>query len=251
MEFATSSSVISRRNDMKIFGLIAGTAFQEEKSFDTMEKRILENDFGKVQALFSEGFVYIPRHGRRPKRHIPPHMINHRANLKALKDLGIKEIIGVNSTGSLKKELKPGTIIVPDDYISITGTPTIFNDELLHMTPVLSEKIRQRLITAADKCKIAVVKTGAYWQTTGPRLETKAEIRMMSNFADIVGMTMASEAVIAQELGLPYAAICSVDNYGHGIIDKPLNMKEIAAAARNNAKNILKIIDCYMETEKK
>ncbi|MEA3471442.1 MAG: hypothetical protein U9R24_06975, partial [Thermodesulfobacteriota bacterium] len=114
---------------MKLLGLIAGTSFQKERSLDDMAEKRIENEFGAVQVLFAEGFVYIPRHGKGYHNEIPPHMINHKANLKAMKDLGVEDIISVNSTGSLKKELKPGTLIVPDDYISVSETPTIFDNE--------------------------------------------------------------------------------------------------------------------------
>ena len=234
---------------MKLLGLIAGTSFQEEKSLDDMEEKRIENEFGAAQVLCAEGFVYILRHGKGYHSQIPPHMINHKANLKAMKDLGIEEIISVNSTGSLKKELEPGTIIVPDDYISVAETPTIFDNEQMHITPTLSEKIRQKLINASEKLGISLIKKGIYWQTRGPRLETKAEIKMISRYADIVGMTMASEAVIACEMDLEYASICSVDNFGHGLTENPLSMQEIKENARKNAGKILKIIDYCLKTD--
>ena len=110
----------------------------------------------------------------------------------------------------------------------------------------LFEGIRKRLILTSKKLGINVIENGVYWQAAGPRLETKAEIRMMSQFADIVGMTMASEATIAAELELPYAAICSVDNYGHGLVEKPLIPEEIRKGARRNARNMLEIVDRYV-----
>jgi 5'-methylthioadenosine phosphorylase len=80
----------------------------------------------------------------------------------------------------------------------------------------------------------------------GPRLETKAEIRMMANFADIVGMTMANEAVIAMELDLPYASACSIDNFGNGLVDEPLSVKEISEGTRKNADLMIKLINSYL-----
>ncbi len=88
---------------------------------------------------------------------------------------------------------------------------------------------------------------GIYWQTAGPRLETRAEIAMMAQFADLVGMTMASEAIIAQELDMPYASLCSVDNFAHGIGDTQLSMEEITLHARRNAETILRILNCYLD----
>jgi len=187
------------------------------------------------------------RHGNKPRHYVLPHAINHRANLKALYDVGVEEIIGIHSTGSLKKVLHPGTIVIPDDFLTLTATPTIFNKRAVHITPALSEKIRKKIIKTAQQIDIKTKHHGTYWQTVGPRLETKAEIKMMSHFADIVGMTMANEAVIAQELNIPYASICSVDNYGNGIAAKPLDMKEIAEGTRRNSDTIIQLLHSYID----
>jgi 5'-methylthioadenosine phosphorylase len=161
--------------------------------------------------------------------------------------MGVSEIIGINSTGSLKRGLAPGSIVVPDDFISISVTPTIFSDRASHVVPSLSDKVREGLIAAASDCNIYVVGKGTYWQTTGPRLETKAEIRFMSKFADIVGMTMASEAILANEFGLPYASLCSVDNYGNGLTKVPLSEHDIKEGNRTNVRTAVKIITRYIE----
>jgi 5'-methylthioadenosine phosphorylase len=174
-------------------------------------------------------------------------LINHQANFKALKDLGVKEVIGINSTGSLKRKLRPGTIVVPNDFIGFTATSTTAYGKPIHITPVISEEIRKKLIKAANECGVKAVNGGVYWQTPGPRLETKAEIAMMSRFADLVGMTMASEAAVAQELDLAYAALCSVDNYGHGLGEKELTIDEIVTHARKNANIIVKVVARYLE----
>jgi len=235
---------------MKRLGIISGTIFLYEKLQHRYEKQIVETAFGKALVLITEKFIYVPRHGHPGRAHILPHMINNQANLKALKELGAMEVIGVNSTGSLHKNLKPGTIVIPDDFIAISATPTTAAGKALHITPVLNEGIRARLVAAALDCGTDLVKEGIYWQTTGPRLETKAEIRMMSLYADIVGMTMASEAVVACELNLPYASICSIDNYCNGISEKPIKMQEITEGAKKNRDTLFRIIEKYIEAMK-
>lgn len=232
---------------MKPIGIISGTVLQGGKAFENLEEKTMENEFGKALILFSDSVIYIPRHGRNPKRYILPHLINHQANLKALKDSGVKEVIGINSAGSLKRDLKPGMIVVPDDFIMFSSALTIFKSDPVHITPVLNEDVRMKLIKAADDCGVDMVKGGVYWQTPGPRLETKAEIRMISNFADLAGMTMGSEAIIARELNLHYAALCSVDNYGHGLVERPLTMEEIVEGSRRNAAIMIKIMSKYLE----
>lgn len=191
--------------------------------------------------------VFIVRHGNDPAEYILPHRINHLANLQAMKDMGVTEVIGINSTGALKKNLYPGMIVIPDDFITLTAIPTIHQDKLAHITPSLDESVRLKLITAARNINLDIVETGTYWQVTGPRLETKAEIRMMANYADIVGMTMANEAVIALEMGMPYASACSIDNYGNGLVEKPLSMEEIITGTRKNADMMMRLIKQYVE----
>jgi 5'-methylthioadenosine phosphorylase len=235
---------------MKPVGIISGTIPLHEEGFLKGLKQIsAENPFGHTLVFASKIAVFIPRHGIDAKKGTPPHRINHRANLMALQEMGVEEVIGINSTGSLQRDITPGIIVIPDDYISPSDIPTIFDDRAVHITPVLSETIREKLIGTAGQLEIPVRERGIYWQTAGPRLETKAEIQMMSQFADIVGMTMASEATIAQEMGLSYAAICSVDNYGHGLVEEPLAAEKIARGARRNVHTILKIINGYLQTE--
>lgn len=235
---------------MKRLGIISSTDLEKNEPFENLEKRIMENEFGKAMVLVSDTVAYIPRHGGDPEHHILPHLVNHRANLKALKNLGVEEVISTNSTGSLKRHLKPGMFVVPDDFIVLSGGPTIFDKKPVHITPILSEDVRHRWIEAAQDCSIDVINGGIYWQTTGPRLETVAEIKMMSMFADLVGMTMGSEAVVARELDLLYASLCSVDNYGHGLVEKPLNMKEILNGGRRHAEAIVRIVTKYIERRK-
>jgi 5'-methylthioadenosine phosphorylase len=237
---------------MKPVGIISGTIpLHEEGIFKDLKRTPVKTEFGRALVFTSETVAFIPRHGIDPNHGIPPHRINHRANLSALQGMGVEEVIGINSTGSLKMDVEPGVIMIPDDYISLSETPTIFHDRTVHITPALNREMRHRLIKTSENLGIDIRENGVYWQTAGPRLETKAEIRLMSQFADIVGMTMASEATIAAELGLSYAAICSVDNYGHGLVEEPLAAEKIAQGARRNIDTILKIIDSYIRVEKK
>lgn len=232
---------------MKKVGLIGGTLFYEEASLRNIGKEHVSNRFGTADVRVSDRFIYVARHGTQPDHYIHPHVIDHPATMQALKDLGVTEVIGVHSTGSLKKELKPGMIVIPDDFISLAHTATAVSNREKHITPALDEPLRRQLYAAAEAASIPVIDGGVYWQTTGPRLETRAEIRFISRFADLVGMTMASEAVVARELDIPYASICSIDNYGNGLIEKPLNADEIRDGAQRNAKNVLAVINVYLD----
>ena len=233
---------------MGLLGVISSKLVMERSDLlKNSAAKLMKNKFGRASVLISDKIAWLLRHGNDPDNYILPHLVNHRANLQALKELGATEIVGINSTGSLKKDLCPGMIVIPDDFITLTAPPTIYQNRAIHITPSLNEKMRQRLIKAALGSKIKVVKKGTYWQTQGPRLETKAEIKMMANFADIVGMTMANEAVIALELDLPYASVCSIDNFGNGLLKKPLSMKEIIAGTRKNADLMIRLLQSYMK----
>ena len=232
---------------MRCVGVLSGTIMMAKSHLlQKCKRQVVKNHFGEALVMASDQLVFIPRHGDDPHRHILPHLINHRANFQAMKDFGVTEIIGINSTGSLKKNLLPGMIVVPDDFLTLTATPSIHENAAVHITPFLDSDVRQKLIDAARHCNIDVVAEGVYWQATGPRLETRAEIRMMSNFADIVGMTMASEAVMAQEMEIPYASACSIDNFGNGLVEKPLSLEEILAGARKNADLMIRLMEAYV-----
>ncbi|MBN1380440.1 MAG: MTAP family purine nucleoside phosphorylase [Deltaproteobacteria bacterium] len=228
-------------------GIMTGSIVKDTKLFNQAKKKIIKNDHGTALVLITGDCAVIQRHGSDPNRYILPHLINHQANLTALKDLGVDEIIALQSTGSLRKTLKPGMLLVPDDFILPDGGPTIFSTEAVHITPIIDEDVRRKLIQAAQDCHIKVVNGGVYWQTKGPRLETRAEITMMARFAHLVGMTMAGEAVIARELGLPYASLCSIDNYAHGIGETELSQDDIAIHAKKNAEKAMAIVKKYIE----
>jgi 5'-methylthioadenosine phosphorylase len=126
--------------------------------------------------------------------------------------------------------------------------PTTCRDgQAIHVVPALSGKMRSALLEAARDCNVPVHDGGIYWQTPGPRFETRAEIAMMSQFADLVGMTMASESVVAKELGLEYAAICSVDNYANGLVEEELTLKEVLAHARRCTATMIRIAKKLIE----
>lgn len=231
-----------------MLGIISGTVLlHESKIFKNVEKIVKVTEFGEATLLVSDTIAFVPRHGLDLEMHILPHMINHRANIKALRDLGVSEIIGINSSGSLHRDLRPGAIVIPDDFIMLSPYPSVYTNGQFHILPGLDVVIRNRCLEAAKDAGIEVTERGIYWQTTGPRLETKAEITMMARFADLVGMTMASEAIIAKELALPYAALCSIDNYAHGLGEKPLTMDEISSHARRSSEKMIGILTKYIE----
>ncbi len=209
------------------------------------ENRNMENKHGEVLVIRGTDWVYVPRHGWQGS--VPPHRINHKANIAALESEGVSQLVGVCSVGSLRREIKPGQLVVPDDYISLCEIPTYFERDAVHITPTLDEDVRKIMLERADKLDLEIVSGGTYFQTTGPRLETRAEIGLLSDYAEVVGMTMASEATLACELGLRYAALCTVDNYAHGITDEQLDYGGVMEKASMGQDGLHELLDQVVE----
>jgi len=187
----------------------------------------------------------LSRHG--VGRHVPPHRIDHAANLSALKKLGVRRVLAVCSVGSLHRSITPRHYLVPDDFLSLWCPPaTVVAEGAIHVTPVLDAELCAALCGGVRRKRLPLVDHGVYAQTAGPRLETAAEIRFLAGFADVVGMTLASEAAVAAELGLRYAALCVVDNFANGIVQKPLTLEAIQASARRKAAQVLGILDSVL-----
>lgn len=196
---------------------------------------VLVGSLGEVRVGF------LARHGR--DHGVPPHRVNHRANLWALKELGVQRILGTSSVGALRKEIRTGTLAVPHDYLSLWDIPTFYDDRVVHATPALDEGMRNEVVRTAKDERVPVRARAVYAQTRGPRLETKAEIRMLADYADVLGMTMASEATLAAELGIAYASVCTVDNYANGVAETPLSYEAIVRTQRENVATLARLLD--------
>ena len=230
-------------------GIISGTIplLGLQKVFSLQEESIACSQ-GKIVFFTSQDFIFIPRHGHdRQSSFFPPHLIPHLDHFHLLAARKVKEVIGIYSTGSLHDHRKPGMMMLPDDFICPYPTTSSVTDAPHHITPGFSDEVRNNLFTVIEKLGLEIERSGIYWQTPGPRLETKAEIRMMSQMADIVGMTMVSEAVLAMEFNMNFAALCSIDNYAHGIGKEPLTQEAISKQARQSARTAEQIICRYIE----
>lgn len=232
---------------MKV-GVIGGTSLFKTEFLKNFLEEEINTIYGVVYAVKSDNVVFIPRHGK--DSNIPPHMINHKANMVAFKNSGIRKIISISSVGSLKKNTPLGSILVPKDYIDLWSIQSYYDNEILHITPELDEEIRNLVIKTAKKLRIKIIEGGVYFQTSGPRLETKAEINLIKDYADVLGMTMGSEATLAKELDLGYASICSVDNYCHGIVDEKLDFKKVVENALRDRKDLIRLLTAVIEAMK-
>jgi purine nucleoside phosphorylase len=220
------------RTIMDRLGIIAGSAFLDGPPPEDSEEVVVPTDRGDVTAHVGEVFVFLRRHGH--GRYHPPHRVPHHAHALALKRLGVQRAAGLVSVGSLRTGLEPGTAVVPDDYLSFYAPPTFALDERTHIVPVLDPRMRDLLVAAARSSPGPVQDGGVYAETRGPRFETRAEIRLLADYADVIGMTGASEATLFQEQGIAYAMLGIVDNMAHGLGPGPLTMESYEAQMARN-----------------
>ena len=228
-----------------MLGIIGGSLFFDVTIFEDAKFRRVKTRYGRTFVKVKDNVVFLPRHGI--QNNVPPHKIRNKANISALDRLGVKEIVSITSVGSLKPEIAPGSIVIPDDYICLWTHRSFFENEIKHLTPEMGQKMRDRIISIATKKGIPVISKGTYLQTKGPRLETRAEVRLLRNFADVVGMTMASEAMLSQELEIDYATISSVDNYANGLVEEELTIEQIASNQIKNSKKIIRLISALIK----
>ena len=185
-----------------------------------------------VSGLDAGDAALIPRHG---DPYVQPHRIDHQSNLRRLLERGCNRVLGLGSVGGLRRELDVGTFVCPDDFIALHVGQSVFEDRRGHSVPGFDLAWRRRVVDAwSAGTGVPLRDGGTYWQTVGPRFETPAEIRLIARHADVVGMTIASECVVAAELGLPYAAICVVDNLANGVGERELTIEEFEAGRETN-----------------
>lgn len=159
-----------------------------------------------------------------------PHEIDHVAAMRGLLDHGCDRVLALSSVGGLHPQLPPGALVCPDDFIALDAEPvTALEGPAAHRVPGFDRGWRAEVMKALRAAGAATRDGGVYWQSRGPRLETPAEIRLIAAHADVIGMTVASECVVAGELGLRYAALCVVDNLANGVGETELTLAQITA----------------------
>jgi len=199
--------------------------------------------------------LFLARHGY--GHTIPPHEVNYRANLWALKDAGADSVVSVASVGGIRNDIWPGAILLPHQVIDYTwGRASTFFEgpgapvNHIDFTEPYSRVMRARLLNAAAAAGERVTDGGVYAATQGPRLETAAEIhRLERDGADIVGMTGMPEAALAREIGLEYAALTVVANYaaGRGDSEHAVPLDKIGAVLEEAMGRVRRIIEKLCE----
>lgn len=198
-----------------------------------------------VAAAEAHGALVLQRHGGETYR--VPHLIDHAANLRSLAETGCDRVLAIGSVGSLSAGLEIGSFVCPDDFIALQLAVSVFTDPRGHTMPGFDQAWREEVLSAWEASAAGPLRNGGvYWQTNGPRFETPAEIRLIAAHADLVGMTLASECIVARELELRYAAICVVDNLANGIAPRPLSIQELELHRTSNASRLRDALDAVL-----
>lgn len=226
---------------MSTLAIVGGTGLTSLQDLTIIRKEVVRTPYGETSAPLTHGrlkereVVFLPRHGSR--HNIPPHKINYRANLWALKHIGARQVVAVAAVGGIDEALIPASLAVPDQIIDYTWgrKHTLFESDLSRVTHVdftypYCAPLRDLLLSAAAAAGYPTASSGTYAATQGPRLETAKEIdRLERDGCDMVGMTGMPEAALAREIGLCYACLAVVANRAAGRGEGEISMEAIEA----------------------
>ena len=213
---------------MTDLAVLGGSGLSILDGLQVSGQHLQDTPYGETSGPLTTGtyadkkIIFLPRHGH--PHVVPPHKVNYRANIWALKEKGVQRIISINAVGGITKEMYPCRLVIPDQIIDYTWgrNHTFFEEGLSSVTHIdftrpYSDMLRNLVSNAAEKLQLDIRLGGTYGATQGPRLETAAEIvRMERDGCDIVGMTSMPEAALAQELEMEYASISVVVNWAAG-----------------------------------
>jgi 5'-methylthioadenosine phosphorylase len=232
-------------------GIIGGTGLYDPKLLKNIKEVKVKTLFGTPSDAITIGemegkqLAFLPRHGK--KHTIRPTDVNSRANIAALKQLGVNCILASSTVGSLKEEYKPGDIVFIDQFIDRTTRreQSFFTEgKVCHISVAepMCPELRQILTAVAKKEKVSFHDTGTYVCIEGPRFSTKAESKMFRTWgADVVGMTLVPECVLAREAEVCYASIAMVTDYDVWK-DHPVCVADIVKTMKANIENVKRII---------
>ena len=232
-------------------GIIGGTGLYDPKLLKNIQEIEVNTPYGSPSDAFTIGelagrkVAFLARHGR--KHTIRPTDVNSRANIFAFKKLGVKQILAVSTVGSLKEEFKPGELAFVDQFIDRTTKREqsfYTQDRVCHISVAdpMCPDLRKTLIAVAKAAKIMAHPTATYVCIEGPRFSTKAESRMFQQWgAEVVGMTLVPECVLAREAEICYASTAMITDYDCWK-DHPVTTEEIISTMKANIESVKKVI---------
>ena len=240
---------------MQLVAIIGGSGLTSLKNLEITRREVLRTPFGEPSAplvfghLGGQQTVFLARHGH--GHTIPPHEVNYRANIWALKEVGATQVIAVNAVGAIASAMPPASLVVPDQIIDYTygRAHTYFGNDRKSVTHVdfsfpYCEELRQSLLAAARGARLPLATQGTYAATQGPRFESIAEIRRLErDGADLVGMTGMPETSLARELGLCYACVAVVANAAAGKAAGVISLKEIERSLESGMVKVRSLLE--------
>ncbi len=233
---------------MAQIAIIGGTGVYDPRVLDNVHACEIATPYGEVHCMVGEfagqEIAFLARHGS--QHSIPPHLINYRANIWALKKIGVENIIATTAVGSLVKDVPPGYFVLIDQFIDFTRNRvnTFYEGGergVVHvdMTTPYCPELRKIVGQAAKNAGLPVATSGTYVCTEGPRFETPAEINMFAKMGGhVVGMTNIPEAVLAREAEMCYMTVSLVTNYAAGISPTPLTHSEVLDIMQTNTNRL-------------
>ena len=243
-----------------MLAIIGGSGLTRLSTLAVAHREVVRTPYGEPSSALVFGrimeheVVFLARHGH--GHTIPPHRVNYRANLWALKERGVDAVLAVASVGGISRGHAPGDLVLPHQLIDYSnGRESTFYDggdrNVVHVdfTHPYSPELRQRCLASARRAGLALHDGGVYAAVSGPRLETAAEIdRMERDGATLVGMTGMPETVLAREAGLAYASIAVVVNHaaGRGDSAETIAMERIAVVLEQAMEKVRKLIDHFV-----
>jgi 5'-methylthioadenosine phosphorylase len=235
------------------FAVIAGTGVIDH--FDLGRRIDLETRYGTAKAFEAKGggFYVLPRHG--PKHSVPPHMINYRANIAGLAELGVEDIIATSAVGSMNTEFGVGDLGLLQQFIDFTKSRegTFFDDSVKHtdMTNPYSGALNGNLLRAAGRLGLNLRAGLVYVCAEGPRFESAAEIKMFRALGgDVVGMTGVPEVVLAGEKGIRYASVVVATNWAAGL-QKKVSQEEVLEVMKRSGRKAKDLIQAMIKADSK
>lgn len=248
-------------------GIIGGSGLCHFSELDVFNRISIKTKYGcpsddvSIASYNKENIAFIPRHGY--KHNLPPHKIPYKANIAALKEIGVQHIIATSICGSLKKVVSPGSVVIPDQFVNLTwgrDDSFDFDKNIVHlpMSEPYCNHLRKILTYSSSKYFPLVFEKGTVVVIQGPRFSTIAESKWyIGNSWDIVNMTQYPECYFAKELGICYATIATITDYDVGIEQGSYNIQDadsfdfVQKIFIQNINNTKKTIFDFLDKESK
>ncbi len=247
-------------NNSAEIGIIGGTGVYDPSLLENAVQVKIHTPYGATSSPITVGtfkgrkVAFIARHGL--NHTIPPHKVNWRANIYALKELGVSRILATCATGSLKEDYKPGTVVIPDQFVDFSKTVHTFYDEgkFYHvgMAEPFCSELRTLLVNEAKAMKLPLKEKGTYLRIEGPQFSTIAASNMYCQFADLIGMTGVPEAILSREKEICFAIVATITDYDCWKSSSSFDeIKKVMATNIENTKKLLETVIPKIPKERK